>query len=121
MPMLSFTASYSGLEVLYCLDYCSSQRYFKEVPLNFSESLRAFILLYVLCRWCLCHDKDPDGDTVFNAHNKTLEIHTVTNFLATERSATESDIETLKQRIEQLENQLKELMVKCYDFSSIID
>lgn len=56
--------------------------------------------------------KDPDGDTVFNAHTKTLEIHTVTNFLATERAdSNESDIETLKQRIENLENQLKELMV----------
>ena len=56
--------------------------------------------------------KDPDGDTVFSAHNKTLGIHTVTNFLATERPDTQSDVETLKQRIEQLENQLKELMVK---------
>ena len=52
--------------------------------------------------------KDPEGDKVFTAHNKTLEIHTVPSCLKLD---TESEVDTLKQKIRQLEDQLKEHVV----------
>lgn len=52
--------------------------------------------------------KDPDGDTVFTAHNRTLAIHTIQDATSehTDKLGTESDVETLKEKIKHLENLL---------------
>ena len=57
--------------------------------------------------------KDPDGDKVFIAHNKTLEIHSVPSCLKLD---TESEVDALKQKIRQLEDQLKEYVVSITEY-----
>lgn len=51
--------------------------------------------------------RDPDGDTVFTAHNNALEIQTISASQHATKLDTESDVDVLKQRIKVLEDQLK--------------
>ena len=57
--------------------------------------------------------KDPSGKKVFTAHNKTLEIHSVPSCLKLD---TESEVDALKQKIRQLEDQLKEHAVSTTEY-----
>ena len=59
--------------------------------------------------------RDPDGDTVFTAHNNALEIHFTT---MSQRDTDQADVDTLREKIKRLEDQLKKQTVVC-DFTTL--